>query len=36
MKNLLFIIVLAIATCFQVDAQVIKLVPDKTYGVGND
>ena len=36
MKNLLFIIVLAIATCFQVDAQVIKLVPDETYGVGND
>ena len=36
MKNLLFIIVLAIATCYQVDAQVIKLVPDETYGVGND
>ena len=36
MKNLLFIIVLAIATCFHVDAQVIKLVPDETYGVGND
>ncbi len=36
MKNLLFIIVLAIATCFQVDAQVIQLIPDETYGVGND
>ena len=36
MKKLLFIIVLAIATCFQVDAQVIQLVPDKTYGLGND
>jgi hypothetical protein len=36
MKNLLFIIVLAIATCFQVDAQVIQLVPDETYGQGNN
>jgi len=36
MKNLLLIIVLAIATCCQVDAQVIKLVPDETYGEGNN
>ncbi len=36
MKKLLFIIVLAIATCFQVDAQMITLVPDETYGAGND
>ena len=36
MKNLFLIIVLVIATCFQVDAQVIRLVPDETYGQGND
>ena len=36
MKNLVFIIVLAFATCFQVDAQVITLVPDEAYGQGND
>ena len=36
MKNLFLIIVLAIATCYQVDAQVIQLVPDETYGQGND
>ena len=36
MKNLLFIIVLAITTCFQANAQVIQLVPDETYGQGNN
>ena len=36
MKNLFLIIVLAIATCIQVDAQVIQLVPDETYGQGNN
>ncbi len=36
MKNLFIIIVLAVATCFQVDAQVIQLVPDETYGQGNN
>ena len=36
MKNLFLIITLAIATCFQVDAQVIRLVPDETYGAGNN
>ena len=36
MKKTLLIIALAIATCFQVDAQVITLVPDETYGQGND
>ena len=36
MKNLFLIIVLAVATCFQVDAQVIQLVPDETYGQGNN
>ena len=36
MKNLFLIIILAIATCFQVDAQVIRLVPDETYGQGNN
>ena len=36
MKNLLLIIVLALASCFQVDAQVITLVADETYGNGND
>ena len=36
MKNLFLIIVLAVATCFQVDAQVIQLIPDKTYGAGNN
>jgi len=36
MKKLFLIIGLAIATCFQVDAQVIQLIPDKTYGAGNN
>lgn len=36
MKNLFLIIVLAVATCFQVDAQVIQLVPDETYGQENN
>ena len=36
MKNLLLIIVLALASCFTVDAQVITLVADETYGNGND
>ena len=36
MKKLFLIIGLAIATCFQVDAQVIKLIPDETYGQGNN
>ncbi len=36
MKKLFLIVVLAIATCFQVDAQVITLVPDETYGAGNN
>ena len=36
MKNLFLIITLAITTCFQVDAQVIQLVPDETYGQGNN
>ena len=36
MKNLLLIFALAIASCFQVDAQVITLVPDGTYGQGNN
>lgn len=36
MRSLLFIIVLAIASCFQVDAQVITLITDETYGKGND
>ena len=36
MKKLFLIIGLAIATCFQVDAQVIQLVPDETYGAGNN
>ncbi len=36
MKNLFLIIVLAVATCFKVDAQVIQLVPDETYGQGNN
>ena len=36
MKKMLLIIVLALASCFQVDAQVITLVADETYGNGND
>jgi hypothetical protein len=36
MKNLLLVIVLSIAACFQVNAQVITLVPDETYGQGNN
>jgi hypothetical protein len=36
MKKILLIIVLALASCFQVDAQVITLVADETYGNGND
>ena len=36
MKKLFLIIGLAIATCFQVDAQVIQLVPDETYGAVNN
>ena len=36
MKKLLIIVALAIAACYQVDAQVITLIPDKTYGQGND
>ena len=36
MKNLLFIIVLALASCLTVDAQVITLVADETYGNGNN
>ena len=36
MKKLFLIIGLAIATCFQVDAQVIKLIPDEIYGQGNN
>lgn len=36
MKKLLLIIALAIASCYQTDAQTITLVPDETYGMGND
>ena len=36
MKKLFLIIGLAIATCFQVDAQVIQLISDETYGAGNN
>jgi hypothetical protein len=36
MKKLFLILILAFATCFQVDAQVITLVADETYGNGND
>lgn len=36
MKKILLIIVLVLASCFHVDAQVITLIPDKTYGQGND
>ena len=36
MKKILLIIVLALASCFQVDAQMITLVADETYGNGND
>lgn len=36
MKKILLIIVLVLASCFHVDAQVITLVADETYGNGND
>ena len=36
MKKLLIIVALAIAACYQVDAQVITLIPDETYGQGNN
>lgn len=36
MKRLFLIIALAIASCYQIDAQTITLVPDETYGKGND
>lgn len=36
MKKLLFIIILAFASYHQIDAQIITLVPDETYGKGND
>ena len=36
MKKLILVFILAIAACHQIDAQVIKLVPDETYGAGND
>lgn len=36
MKKLLLIIALAIASCYQIDAQTITLVPDETYGKEND
>ena len=36
MKKILLIIVLALASCIQIDAQVITLVADETYGIGND
>lgn len=36
MKKLLFIIILAFASYHQIDAQTITLVPDETYGKGND
>ena len=36
MKKILLIIALALASCFQVDAQMITLVADETYGNGND
>ena len=36
MKRLFLIIALAIASCHQIDAQTITLVPDETYGKGND
>ena len=36
MKKLLFIVILALASYHQTDAQTITLVPDETYGKGND
>ena len=36
MKKILLILVLALASCIQIDAQVITLVADETYGIGND
>lgn len=36
MKRTLLFFVLAIASCFQIDAQVITLIPDDTYGAGNN
>ena len=36
MKRLFLIIALAIASCYQIDAQTITLVPDETYGKEND
>lgn len=36
MKKLLLIIILALASYHQIDAQTITLVPDETYGKGND
>ena len=36
MKKLLFIIILVLASYHQIDAQTITLVPDETYGKGND
>ena len=36
MKRILLIIGLAFATCYQIDAQVITLIADETYGKGND
>lgn len=36
MKKILLIIALALASCFQVDAQVITLIADETYGKGNN
>ena len=36
MKKILLIIGLALATCYQIDAQVVTLIADETYGKGND
>ena len=36
MKRILLIIGLVLATCYQIDAQVITLIADETYGKGND
>ena len=36
MKKLLFIVILVLASYHQIDAQTITLVPDETYGIGND
>lgn len=36
MKKLLFIVILVLASYHQIDAQTITLVPDETYGKGND